>query len=83
MCHLLGRDLGADPVQSLRTWLQRVDRRMQRGPQHAVVLVLTGVVGVDATIAHASRSRTERSAAIAREVWLFTAPRVMPIVEAI
>ncbi len=67
-------------VEPFGTWLQRIDRHVQGCPQRAVVFMLTRV---NATIAHASRSRTERSAAIAREVWLFTAPGVMPMVEAI
>lgn len=77
---LLGCDLGVDLVEPSGAGLKRVDRHVQRAPQRAVVCVLTWV---NATIAHASRSRTERSATIAREVWLFTAPRVMPMVEAI
>lgn len=77
---LLGGDPGADLVESVGTWLKRIDRHVQRGSQRAFVCVL---MRVNATIAHASRSRTERSAAIAREVWLFTAPRVIPMIKAI
>ena len=76
-----GGDLGTDLVQSVRAWFDGLHRRMQRIAQRAVEFVLARII--HATAAHVSRSRTERSAIIAREVWLFTAPRVMPMVEAI
>ena len=77
---LAGGDLGADPVEAVPGRLHRVNREAQRVPQHALQ---AGLTRVRATMAHDSRSRTERSDAIARDVWLFTAPRVMPIAAAI
>lgn len=69
-------DLGTDAVESVCAWLDGVHREVQRVAQHlAEVVRIAG--------AHDSRSRTERRAAIAREVWLLTAPRVIPIIDAI
>ncbi len=57
-----------------------VARQAQCVPQHDLE---AGLPRVRSTMAHDSRSRTERSEAIAREVWLFTAPRVIPMAAAI
>ena len=46
-------------------------------------MLKTGLAGIRAAVAHVPRSSTDRNAAIAREVWLFTAPLVMPIAAAI
>lgn len=73
-------DLRADPVKPVSGRLDRVGRQPQRAPQR---LLEHGLAGVRAAVAHASRSSTERSADIAREVWLLTAPLVMPIAAAI
>jgi hypothetical protein len=73
-------DLGADPVQPVGGGLHRVGRHPQRMPQR---LLKAGLAGIGAAVAHPSRSSTERSAAIARELWLLTAPLVIPIAVAI
>jgi hypothetical protein len=74
------RDLGTDPVKPVGAWLHRVDGHPERVPEGALE---TGFAGFRAAVAHVPRSSTDRSAAIAREVWLFTAPLVMPIAVAI
>jgi hypothetical protein len=73
-------DPGQDPVKAVRGRLDGVRGGMERAAQHVVKVTLARI---GAAVRHVSRSSTERSAVIAREVWLFTAPRVMPIVAAI
>jgi hypothetical protein len=74
------RDLPADPLQAVTGRIDRISRQPQRPPER---LLEHGLAGIGTTMAHASRSRTERSADIARDVWLLTAPLVMPIAAAI
>ena len=73
-------DLCTDPVESAACWLDRVGGHPQRVPQRSLQ---AGLTWFGASVAHASRSSTDRSAARAREVWLFTAPLVIPIAAAI
>jgi hypothetical protein len=77
---LPGGNLGPDPVEPVTGWLDRVGGQQQRAPQGALK---NGLAWSGASVAHASRSSTVRSAASAREVWLFTAPLVIPIASAI
>jgi hypothetical protein len=74
------RDFGTDPVKSVGARLDRVDCQPERVPEG---LLKPGMAGIRAAMAHVPRSSTDRSAAIAREVWLFTAPLVIPIAAAI
>jgi hypothetical protein len=73
-------DLPADPLQAVTSRLDRVGREPQRPPERVLE---HGLARIGTTMAHASRSSTERSADIARDVWLLTAPLVMPIAAAI
>jgi len=73
-------DLGTDPVKPVGGGLDRVDGEPERVPKG---LLETGLAGIGAAMAHVPRSSTDRSAAIARELWLFTAPLVIPIAAAI
>jgi hypothetical protein len=66
---------GADPLQAVSGRIYQVRRGVQGAAQDLVIVMLV--------LAHASRSSTLRSAPMARAVWLLTAPRLMPIVEAI
>jgi len=75
-----GRDLGADPVESVGGRLHRVDGEPERVPEGPFE---TSLAGIRAAVAHVPRSSTDLSAAIARDVWLLTAPLVMPIAAAI
>jgi hypothetical protein len=74
------RDLAMDPVQPVSARLHRFGGHPERVPQG---LFKTGMAGIRPAMAHVPRSSTDRNAAIAREVWLFTAPLVMPIAAAI
>jgi hypothetical protein len=74
-----GRDPGSDPVKPVGGRLDRVGREPQRATQR----LLKRELGFGTAVAHASRSSTERSADIAREVWLLTAPLVIPMAAAI
>jgi hypothetical protein len=65
---------GADALEAVGARLQRVGRRVQRIPQVCLVVEVRH---------HASRSRTARNAVMALAVWLFTAPRLIPIASAI
>jgi len=73
-------DLGTDPVKPVGGRLHRVDGKPERVPEG---VLKTGLAEIRAAVAHVPRSSTDRRAAIAREVWLFTAPLVIPIVAAI
>lgn len=77
---LPGRDLGLDHGEPVRAWLDGLDGRVQRVAQDGLEAVL---LRIGTAAVHDSRSSTERSAIIARELWLFTAPRVMPMAAAI
>src|SRR5262245_29456078 len=74
-----GGDLGTNPPQTIGTGLDGINNA-QRVPEGALEASLAGI---RAAVAHASRSSTERSADIAREVWLLTAPLVIFIASAI
>jgi hypothetical protein len=77
---LAGSNLRADPVEPVAGWLDRVGgepERVAQGP------LKHGPAWFGAPVAHVSRSSTERSAPSARDVWLLTAPLVIPIAEAI
>jgi hypothetical protein len=69
-------DLGADPFKSLWRGRDRFRFRVQGTAKDLTVLVVEG-------LGHYCCSRTLRSAAIPRAVWLLTAPRLIPIVWAI
>lgn len=73
-------DLRADPGESVVARLDRVRGQPQRVAQGPLE---HGLAWFRAAVAHASRSSTDRSAASAREVWLLTAPLVIPIAAAI
>jgi len=67
---------GTDPLESVSSGLDPVDGSGQRPPQRLFQIVL-------GYRRHAvSCSKIDFSAAIARAVWLFTAPLLMPIVAA-
>lgn len=65
---------GTDALEPVAARLQRVSRRVQGSPQIGLVVCVR---------AHASRSRTVRSACMALAVWLFTAPRLICMASAI
>jgi hypothetical protein len=73
-------DLRTDPGESVVAWLDRVRGQPQRVAQGPLE---HGLAWFRAAVAHVSRSSTDRSAASAREVWLLTAPLVIPIAAAI
>lgn len=77
---LPGSDLAANALKPAGGGLDRVDRQPERGAQDVLEMRRSLF---RATVAHASRSRTERSEDMAREVWLLTAPLVMPMAAAI
>jgi hypothetical protein len=66
---------GSDPLQAILSGLYRVSCHVQCATQNLVIVTIA--------LAHASRSSTARSAVLARAVWLLTAPRLIPIAEAI
>ncbi len=66
---------GSDPLQAVFSGLYRIRCRSQCAAQNLVIITIV--------LAHASRSSTARSADLARAVWLLTAPRLIPIAEAI
>ena len=74
----LRADPGTDPVQPVGTGLDGVSRHAKRPAQHVFQLMLLAL-----RMAHDSRSKTERRAAMAREVWPLTAPGVIPIAAAV
>lgn len=80
-----GAGLGPDLVQTTGIRLDGIGSLLQRLPQRLVECVVVVHVGFFNPRAPAGPpgSSTARSAAIAREVWLFTAPLVIPIVCAI
>jgi hypothetical protein len=65
---------GADALESVSARLERLRGLVQHCPQVCLVVCVR---------AHASRSRTVRSACMALAVWLFTAPRLIRIAAAI
>jgi hypothetical protein len=69
---------GPDPLEAVVGGLDRVHRGMQRAAQQ--ILAVPGAPGGPA---HASPSSTPRSADMARAVWTLTAPRLIPMAEAI
>jgi hypothetical protein len=66
---------GLNALETVLAGLDLVSRGVQRVPQCRLV--------VEYRAAHASRSSTVRSVAIARAVWLFTAPLLICIASAI
>jgi hypothetical protein len=71
---------GPDPVQPVRTGLDGFSDHSKLSAQHVFQVALP-VPGLSA--AHGARCSTERSAAMARDASLLTAPTVIPIVVAI
>jgi hypothetical protein len=67
------RQACADLVETVRRRLDRLSGSAQFPAQDLV----------DIEVAHASRSSTLRSADMALAVWLFTAPRLIPMMSAI
>jgi hypothetical protein len=74
-------DLGPDSLEPASGGLERVGGHAQRVAKDVLQRGLARVFR--SPVAHDSRSSTERSADIARDVWLLTAPRVIPIAVAI
>jgi hypothetical protein len=76
-------DLVADLLQPVRARLHPIRGSMQGMAHEFGELTPLPLVGAVAGSHHHSRSNTERRAVMPRAVWLFTAPRLMPIVAAI
>lgn len=75
-----GLDLGANAIESVVGGIHRIGCGVQSAPQR---LIEGRLSWIRAPVRHVSRSSTVRNAAIALEVWLLTAPRVMPMAAAI
>jgi hypothetical protein len=81
-----GPDLLADPLQAVRTRLDVVGGSAQLMPNELGEVVALGTIRTMGAVAgsyHGSCSSSTRSEAIPRAVWLFTAPRLIPIAAAI
>jgi hypothetical protein len=78
-----GPDLVADPVQAAGARLDLVRGRVQRPAYELGELVSWRALWAVAASCHKSCSSAERRAIMPRAVWLFTAPRLMPMVAAI
>ena len=74
----------ADPLQAVLGLLYPVRLGVQRVAQQILEVIMA--VGRELgwlMLAHVSRPSTSRNAAIPRAIWLLTAPRLIPIAEAI
>jgi hypothetical protein len=81
-----GPDLFTDPLQAVRARLQVVGGSVQLMPHELGEVVAVGTVRTTGPVTgshHGSCSSSTRSEAMPRAVWLFTAPRLIPIAAAI
>ena len=78
-----GLDPRADPLKPVRPWLHLVRGSVQRTTQVLGEVVSLRRHAVVAGSGHYSCSRAARRAVMPRAVWLFTAPRLIPIAVAI
>ena len=76
-------DLVANPLQAVRTRFYLIRGSMQGMAHELGELNTVCAVGAVTGFYHYSRSSAARRAVMPRAVWLFTAPRLMPIVAAI
>jgi hypothetical protein len=78
-----GTDPRADPLESVRPRFQLIRGSVQLATQELAELGSLRRSAVVSGSAHYSCSRAARRAVMPREVWLLTAPRLIPIAVAI